>query len=574
MSSLAELFASVGYKVDEESIKRYDAALEASKAKTQAMDEQSQALLKRMADLKAARDQEAAQVKSFIKLQEELFGKQETDEEKKANVAKAMDVVGFAAKSTGQELSKSEKQAKDWEKTVVALEAGLNLASSAFGFVRGKIQGMFGALKAEGGAAGSLVSLSTRTGIATEALQELGYAASQNGSDLNVVAGGLKAFTNKADAAAAGSKAMAKTLREVGVSAKDLKSGKLSLDDALGKVADKFKTMPDGAKKTALAMDLFGGAGGSLVPLLNQGSDGITKLREEARKLGVVLTDDAVKGLAGFDDQSSKLQTSVDGLRKQALAAIIPELTKVIEKFQEWLGENREEAVAALTAGFEILVGVISSTADVITTLTPLITLVAENMDLVTQALAGAAAGFVVYKAAAIVASLGSVAAARSAAAAWIAANWPFVALGVAVALVIKYWPQIKAGAQAAGRAIRDAFVAAKDAVVDTFTDAYEWVVEKIELLQKKWEEFKDVFSVSEDERLAAVDAASNTGFEAYSRSLSVPSSAAPSSSGTTIQNTITIPVTSNSADPVAVAKAVPAAMETFWNRKMQQLEP
>lgn len=575
MSSLGELFASVGYKVDDESIRKYDKALEESKAKTKAMDESSQALLKRMADLKSARDQEAAQVRAFLKLQEELTGKQETDEEKQQRIAKAMGVVGFEVKKTGEELSTSEKKARDWAKTVIALESGLNLASKAFGFVRGKIQGMLGAIGEAGGKAGSVAALSSRVGLSTDALQELGYAAEQNASDMSTLANGWKSFANKADSAAKGSKDAARAFRDVGVSAKDLRSGKLGLDDALGKVADKFKQMEDGPKKAALAMDLFGGSGGALIPLLNQGSAGIAALRAEARKLGVVISEDGIKGLAGFDDQTSKLKTTVNALRTQALAAIIPTLSKVLEKFQAWLGENREKAVAALTAGFKILVDVLSKVADGITMITPLITLVAENMDTVTAALGGVVGGLIAYNAWTTIAAAGSIKAAISTAAAWVVPLAPFIAIGLAIAAVIRFWPQIKSGAQAAGRAIRDAFYAVKDAVVGAFTVAYDWVVGKIDSIRKLWQEFKNNLfkGPTEKARELVSQSAGNTGlnFLARQQAQSVPSSAQRAGSSTTIQNTITIPVTSNSADPIAVGKAVRTEMRTFWDAEMRK---
>ena len=42
-------------------------------------------------------------------------------------------------------------------------------------------------------------------------------------------------------------------------------------------VADAFKKMPDGAEKAGLAMKLFGKSGADLIPLLNEGADGLTK---------------------------------------------------------------------------------------------------------------------------------------------------------------------------------------------------------------------------------------------------------------------------------------------------------
>lgn len=578
MSSLAELFASVGYKVDEASIKKYDAALEASRAKTQAVDEQSQKLLARMADLKAARDKEAAQVRGFLSLQEELTGNQETDEEKKQRVAKAMGVVGFATKMAGEELSTSEKKARDWAKTIIALESGLNLASKAFGFVRGKIQGMLGAIGEAGGKAGSIAALSTRVGLSTDALQELGYAAEQNASDMSTLANGWKSFANKADSAAKGSKDAARAFRDVGVSAKDLRSGKLGLDDALGKVADKFKSLEDGPKKAALAMVLFGGSGGALIPLLNQGSAGIAALRAEARKLGVVLSEDGIKGLAGFDDQAAKFKTTVNALRTQALSAIIPALSKVLEKFQEWLGQNREKAVQALSAAFESLVFVIEGAAEVVGVLIDVFNVIEENKELFIGAVGGMTAALIAFKTQAIISGIAAAAAAIPAIASWTLAALPFVALGLAIAAVIKYWPRIKAGAVAAAGAIKSAFVSVKDAIVSAFTTAYNWVKEKMEAIGE--------FATKMINRLpnfirsvgvGGIVGVGNTKLSSFGASngflpssISVPSSASPSRS-TIINSDTQINVTSNSPDPKVVATAVRSEFQNMWAGEMRK---
>ena len=61
------------------------------------------------------------------------------------------------------------------------------------------------------------------------------------------------------------------------------------------KIADKFAVMKDGSEKTALALDLFGRAGAKLIPMLNEGSAGISELQEEARALGIVLGKEDLK---------------------------------------------------------------------------------------------------------------------------------------------------------------------------------------------------------------------------------------------------------------------------------------
>lgn len=581
MSSLAELFATVGYKVDDASIKKYDTALEKSKKKTEDIVAKSEALLKRMSELEEARNREEAQVKRFLTLYDKLIEKKGKSAEAKnaetafdlislkptkkvADKQRALDVISFAPvkEETGEE--KRKRLTEDWKQSVIALNAAMDLAGRGFSFVKGKIDGMLAGLAEAGGRAGDIADLSERTGIATDTLQELGYAAEQNGADMHSLATAWKGLSNKADSAVAGSKSLRKTFKEVGVSAKDLKSGKLSLDDAFGKIADKFKSMEDGPKKSALAMDLFGGAGSKLIPLLNQGAAGIKKFREEARKLGVVLSEEDIKALDAFDDQSAKLKTTINALRTQALAAIVPQLSKVADRFQQWLGQNREKAVQVLTQAFGLLVKAIEGAASAAKVAIDVFGFLVENSEPVVFALEAIAAAFLAYKIAAIAASVGSVSAAVAAAAAWIAAAAPFVAIGVAVAAVIKFWPKIKAGAIAAATAIRDAF-----------KSAFAWLTEKVEWLGKQYDRIKkNLFGgPTEEQRKAVVEDARSGDQKIFGgASMAVPSSSPTTNKTTTINNTIPINVTSNSADAVAVGKAVRTEFEGLWNGKMREV--
>jgi hypothetical protein len=47
-------------------------------------------------------------------------------------------------------------------------------------------------------------------------------------------------------------------------------------------VANAFQKMPDGARKSAIALKLFGLEGAKLIPFLNEGAKGIQALEDEA----------------------------------------------------------------------------------------------------------------------------------------------------------------------------------------------------------------------------------------------------------------------------------------------------
>jgi hypothetical protein len=559
--NLAELFASVGYKVDEASIARFDAALEKTKTKTEGVVKANDALLDRMRAVAAAQDREAANNSEFLRLYDRLIAK-------KIDAAKAIGAVSLDPARVAAE--QEARTARSWSTTVMGIQVGFDLLSRGASFVRQKINGLIGGLAEAGGRAGAIMDMSERTGIATDMLQELGYAAEQNGGNLQDVASGLRTLSSKADSAAAGSKSAAKALRTVGISARELRSGKTSLDEALGKIADKFASMADGPKKAALAMDLLGGAGVKLIPMLNKGSAGLAQTREEARRLGLVLSRESLSGLDKLDDDTAKLKTTMNGLRTQALAAIVPAFQKLVDKAQKWFEANRVQFVRALTAAFSGLVTILSVVADVVGYAVDAFAFFSEHAEIVQFAVTALTGALVAYKISTIAVTKASIAAAIASAAAWVAAAWPFIAIGLAIAAVIRYWPKIKAGAVAAARAIASAFKAvwsgiktAFHAVIDgikaTFEAVVSWFSAKIDWVVGKWRSIKNLI------------VGDGGGQVAQGTRAIVQSSAQPPPKSTTIIHSNS-PIEINSTAPAAdVGKAARREFEAMWRQKLQQ---
>lgn len=188
-----------------------------------------------------------------------------------------------------------------------------------------------------------------KLGISTEAVQELGYAAKL----ANVEQGELEeSLTHLAknldDVATTGKGPAADALKRLKISAKELKGE--SLDQNLEVIANAFQKLPDGPAKASLAMDLFGKSGGKLIPLLNSGQAGIVELRNEAQKLGIVVSTDTAKKFEDFNDAQSKLGATWQGLKTQVVSALLPALAGVVDKFQAWIDTHRELISSGLTA--------------------------------------------------------------------------------------------------------------------------------------------------------------------------------------------------------------------------------
>lgn len=199
-----------------------------------------------------------------------------------------------------------------------------------------------------------MVDMSQRTGVAVEALSELGYAAEQSGGDVETLEAGLRKMQQKIVDAGEGSKSAASALKAVGLSAAKLQG--LTPDEQFAEIADRLADIPDPAKRTAAAIDLFGKAGSKLLPLLQEGKDGMQELRDEAKRLGITMSTEDAQAAEAFGDELSKLWKVVKAGIFNVGAALAPLLSTLADTFTElaakaslWIRENRRLIVQIFT---------------------------------------------------------------------------------------------------------------------------------------------------------------------------------------------------------------------------------
>jgi len=201
-------------------------------------------------------------------------------------------------------------------------------------------------------AADDMSKASQKIGVTTEALSALKYAADLSGISFESLQNGLKKLSVNMDEALSGTLMQVETFYRLGVSVTDA-SGKLKASDSvLAEIADKFQRMPDGVEKTAIAVQAFGKAGADLIPLLNGGSGGIEKMREEAEMLGIVLDQETARSAEKFNDQIAKLTTTYDGFALSTAETMLPALNSVVSALDNiFFGFDKLERQIKKTGG-------------------------------------------------------------------------------------------------------------------------------------------------------------------------------------------------------------------------------
>jgi hypothetical protein len=169
-----------------------------------------------------------------------------------------------------------------------------------------------------------------KSGLAVEAISSLAYAAKQTDVDLGSLSTSIRKMQIALSEAATGGKSQKQALDALGLSIEKIKM--LKPDEQFELLADRISMLSNPADRARAAVALFGKAGADLLPLFEQGAAGIRAAREEAEKLGIVLSDKQIKILSDADDAVKKFTQSWDALAAKLTAAVLPAITSVLRE--------------------------------------------------------------------------------------------------------------------------------------------------------------------------------------------------------------------------------------------------
>jgi hypothetical protein len=182
-------------------------------------------------------------------------------------------------------------------------------------------------------AADALGDLSERTGIAVEDLSRLQYAAQLSDVSLAELQGSINFLTRSMSSATSGTGEASEAFRLLSVSYTTSTGALRDTNAVLMDLADSFAQLEDGPAKNALAMAIFGKSATTMIPLLNQGSEGINKLGQEFDRLGGTITAELSRKSGEFNDNIDRLKVVAGGAAKEIANQLIPYLNQLSEQF-------------------------------------------------------------------------------------------------------------------------------------------------------------------------------------------------------------------------------------------------
>lgn len=285
------------------------------------------------------------------------------------------------AEAYGQRLDNVKQKANSLVRTMGWLSVSLAGAAAS----------ILGLAKQTKTAAVAAADTAARFGLTAEAAQEFAHAADAAGASISDVGRGMRRMARFAEGAARGSSANIEMFQRLGVEIRDSNGQLRSAESLFMDVAERIAQTKNETEQLAIAQEAFGQSGQALLPLLRRGRKGIQDSRNEARRFGMVMSNEAVASLNELNDNLTLSKGVVAGWRNIFVVELLPKLNEVVERFLAWAAASRE-VIQSNLEGFARKVGRAMDWAIVI----------AKALDSIAQSLGGWA--FILKTVAAIVA--------------------------------------------------------------------------------------------------------------------------------------------------------------------------
>lgn len=185
--------------------------------------------------------------------------------------------------------------------------------------------------------ADDLSKIASKIGIPIEELSKLKYAADLSGVSIQGLQTSVGKLAKNMVDAVAGTGEGLKAFTALGISVTGADGKMKSASQVMAEISDKFAAMPDGVEKTALAMQLMGRAGADMIPLLNGGSASLNQMMEEAKSLGLEISQKTAAAAEQFNDNLSRMGYAVTGLTLGLTAALAPALAVISDAMVEFV---------------------------------------------------------------------------------------------------------------------------------------------------------------------------------------------------------------------------------------------
>lgn len=183
---------------------------------------------------------------------------------------------------------------------------------------------------------------SQKMGISATAYQEWDAILQHSGTSMSAMQGGMLKLSKAAEK---GDDAFEK----LGITQDDLKT--MNQEELFAKTIAGLQNMESGTERTALASQLLGGSSKQLGALLNTSAEDTEAMRQKVHELGGVMSDDAVKSAAKYQDSLQDMQTAINGVKTKVVSEFLPSITGVMDGIGLLFSGDSEKGISMIQNG-------------------------------------------------------------------------------------------------------------------------------------------------------------------------------------------------------------------------------
>lgn len=196
--------------------------------------------------------------------------------------------------------------------------------------------------------------MSQKMNLSAEAFQEWDFIMQHAGTSIESMQASIKTLSNAAET---GNEAF----ERLGITEEEIAS--MSGEELFGATITALQSVEDETERTYLAGQLLGRGATELGALLNMSAEETAEMRQQVHDLGGVLSDDAVKNAATFQDSLQNMQTSFDGLKNNMLTEFLPSFSTVMDGLSLVFSGDSESGLGMIESGVNDLADNIAEVA-------------------------------------------------------------------------------------------------------------------------------------------------------------------------------------------------------------------
>jgi len=224
--------------------------------------------------------------------------------------------------------------------------------------------------------------MSQKMGLSAEAYQEWDAIMQHSGTSIQSMQSSMKTLANAVEN---GNEAF----ERIGLTQEEI--AKMSNEELFAATIAGLQNIENETERTYLAGQLLGRGATELGALLNTSAEDTEKMRQRVHELGGVMSDEAVKAAAAYQDSLQDMQTAFSGLTRNLTAEFMPAITGIMDGLTEIFSGNSEQGLAMVSQGVKDVVAQISETLPQFVELggqviASLVTAITENLPMLLSA--------------------------------------------------------------------------------------------------------------------------------------------------------------------------------------------